>query len=69
MGLRPTPRGMKMGYAEHARRASRLLPSHFNSRGQWLPQPAASLKIPRPFAGEGERRGGCGVFATAVTRG
>src|SRR5258707_15011233 len=27
MGLRPTPRGLKMGYAEKARRASRLLPS------------------------------------------
>jgi len=27
MGLRPTSRGLKMGYAEQARRASRLLPS------------------------------------------
>jgi hypothetical protein len=29
----------------------------------------ALLKIPRPLAGEGKRRGGCCLFATAVTRG
>src|SRR5258708_10191723 len=27
MGLRPTPRGLKMGYVGHAPRASRVLPS------------------------------------------
>ena len=46
MGLRPTPRGLKMGYAEHARRASRLLPS-------------TEMRI---FIAEGKRRGSCCVF-------
>ena len=54
---------------------ARLVAGYGNRLFLKIPRPLVGakdnlfLKIPRPLAGEGKRRGGCYLFATAVTRG